>query len=125
MPAIFLIVGDISGNVVNAVVNAASPVVDDGIIDEVAGSIDDLECESVEQGFGKPVTASTAETFDNFSSFTIIRESRYEVQYRLPKFLALRRHFVGRHIRDQSFHSNGIVLNSQVHCQNKSIPFYM
>ena len=90
MPAIFLIVGDIAGNVVNAVVNAASPVVDDGVIDKVAGCIDDLECESVEQGFGKPVAASAAKALDNFLSFAIIREPRYEIQNCLPKLLALR-----------------------------------
>ncbi len=93
MPAIFLIVGNIAGNVVNAVVNTASPVVDDGVIDEVAGGIDNLECESVEQSFGKPVAASAAKALDDFSTFTIIREPRYEVQNCLPKPLAFWRQF--------------------------------
>ena len=107
MPAIFLIVGDIAGNVVNAVVNAASPVVDDGIVDEVTGLINDLECESVEQGFGKPVAASAAKALDNFLPFAIIREPRYEVQHCLPELLALWRHLIDcRHTHDPSFHSN-------------------
>ena len=115
MPAIFFIVGDIAGNVVNAEVNAASPVVDDRIIDDVSRGINDLECESVEQGFGKPVAASAAKAFDNFLSFAIIRESRYEVQNCLPKLLTFRRHFVetSLHKHGQSFHSNEIVSYNQ------------
>lgn len=90
MPAIFFIVGDITGNVVNAVVNATSPVIDDGVIDKVARGVNDLECESVEQGFGKPIAASAAKALNNFLPFTTIREPRYEVQYCLPEFLTLR-----------------------------------
>ena len=114
MPAVFFIVGDIAGNVVNAVVNAASPVVDDRVVDDVAVGIDDFD-KSVPQDFGKPVAASATKTFDNFLSFAVIREPRYEVQYCLPKLLALWRHFVeaGLHKYGQSFHSHEIVSYNQ------------
>lgn len=90
MPTIFLIIGDITSNVICSAIDTTRPMVDDGVVDDIAVGIDNIECESVPQGFGKPVATSTAKALDDFLSFAIIREPRYEVQYCLPELLALR-----------------------------------
>jgi hypothetical protein len=90
MPAIFLIVGDIASDVIRSAIDTTCPMVDDGVVDDVTIGIDNIECKSVPQSFGKPIATSTAKTLDDFLSFTVIREPRYEVQYCLPEFLTLR-----------------------------------
>ena len=90
MPAILLIVGDIASDVICSTIDTTRPMVDDGIVDDVTVGIDNIERKSVPQDFGKPVAASTAKALDDFLSFAIIREPRYEVQYCLPEFLTLR-----------------------------------
>ena len=90
MPAVFLIVGDIASDVICSAIDTTRPMVDDGVVDDVAVGIDNIKCESVPQDFGKPIAASAAKTLDYFLPFTVIREPRYEVQYCPPELLTLR-----------------------------------
>ena len=90
MPTIFLIIGDIASDVICSAIDTTRPMVDDGVVDDVTIGIDNIECKSIPQDFGKPIAASAAKALDDFLSFAVIRESRYEVQYCLPEFLTLR-----------------------------------
>ena len=83
MPVIFLIVGNVAGDIIDSIIDSARPMIDDRVIYNVTVGIYDFESESVKQGFGKPVATSTAKALDNFLSLAIIRESRYELHHRL------------------------------------------
>jgi hypothetical protein len=47
MPAIFLIIGDITSNVICSTIDTTRPMVDDGVVDDVAIGIDNIKCKSV------------------------------------------------------------------------------
>ena len=119
MPMIFLIVSNIAGNIVNTIVNTASPMINNGVINRInftSGVNRFIKTEAIPKDFGKPIAASVAKSINYFCFLPLIREPRYELQNCLPSLQLLRSHLFQtcHHTHGQSFHSNEILSYSQI-----------